>query len=481
MRRLILKPRLTRERGATTSPGRTAPLNAAAIPGCGDTVSSVGDRETRIPPHITAARKGRPGGLLRTRNFGLLWAGESVSGLGSAITTVAVPFVAITVLHASTGTVALLTAASWLPWFLIGLPAGTWVDRWPRRRILVSANLVSAAVLTAVPVAAWTGVLTVPMLLAAVLIAGTSSMFFTLAFNAYLPHLLAPDDRMEGNARLQASASAAEIAGPGLGGLLTEVAGAVGGLLIDASTFIFSAACLLRLRTTPEPRAAAGERPGILRQLSEGLGYFKYGEFMLPMLIVAAMINLGMLGVFSLRIVFLVRAEGIAPGTVGGLISLASLGGLLGAVLASRAVARFGSARTYVVVNVVTAPFMLLLPASGPGWRLALFTVGSFVVMLGATMSGIVTATFRVNYIPAHLLGRVTAVSRFVISGTVPLGAATAGVLATAFGIGAAMWVLAAFFAVTPLLLLASSMRSMRDFPALPSQPPVSSNDDRLR
>jgi MFS family permease len=166
---------------------------------------------------------------------------------------------------------------------------------------------------------------------------------------------------------------------------------------------------------------------------------------------------------------------------VGGLISLASLGGLLGAVLASRAVARFGSARTYVGVNVVTAPFMLLLPASGPGWQLALFTVGSFVVMLGATMSGTVTATFRVNYIPAHLLGRVTAVSRFVISGTVPLGAATASVLATAFGIGAAMWVLATFFAVTPLLLLATSMRGMRDFPALPSQPPVSSNDDQLR
>jgi len=319
-----------------------------------------------VSPNITAAKKRLPGGLFRTRNFALLWAGESVSGLGSAITTVAVPFLAITVLHASTGTVALLTAATWLPWFLIGLPAGTWVDRWPRRRILVSANLVSAAVLTAIPVAAWTGVLTVPMLLAAVLIAGTSSMFFTLAFNAYLPHLLAPDDRMEGNAKLQASASAAEIAGPGLGGLLTEVAGAVGGLLIDAVTFIVSAACLLRLRTTPEPRAA-GERPGMVRQLSEGLGYFKYGEFMLPMLIVAAMINLGMLGVFSLRIVFLVRAEGIAPGTVGGLISLASLGGLLGAVLASRAVARFGSARTYVAVNVVTAPFMLLLPASGPG------------------------------------------------------------------------------------------------------------------
>ncbi|MFI7643868.1 MFS transporter [Nonomuraea sp. NPDC049400] len=440
----------------------------------------MGNSETGIPPqHITEAKKRRLGGLLRTRNFRLLWAGESVSALGSAITTVAVPFVAVTTLHASTGEVAMLTAASWVPWFLIGLPAGTWVDRWPRRRILLAADLVSAVVLAAIPVAAWTDVLTVPMLLAAVLIIGTSSMFFTLAFNGYLPHLVAPDDRMEGNARLQTSASAAQIAGPGLGGLLTEVAGAVGGLLIDAVTFIVSAACLLGLRTTPEPRAAAGERPSMVRQLSEGLGYFKYGEFMLPMLIVAAMINIGMLGVFSLRIVFLVRAEGVAPGTVGALISLASLGGLLGAALASRVVARFGSARTYVGVNVVTAPFMLLLPASGPGWQLALFTVGSFVVMAGGTMSGIVTATFRVNYIPAHLLGRVTAASRFVISGTVPLGAAAADVLATAFGIGAAMWVLAIFFAVTPLLMLATSMRSMRDFPALPSQPPVYSRDDR--
>ncbi|MEU6721964.1 MFS transporter [Nonomuraea sp. NPDC046802] len=428
----------------------------------------MGTSETEDPPqHITAAKKRRPGGLLRTRNFGLLWAGESVSGLGSAITTVAIPFVAVTALDASTGTVAMLTAANWLPWSLLGLPAGTWVDRWPRRHILLAADLVSAVVLAAIPVAAWTGVLTMPMLLAAALIIGTSSMFFTLAFNAYLPHLLDPDDRMEGNAKLQTSASAAQITGPGLGGLLTEMAGAVGGLLLDAVTFIVSAACLMALRTTPEPRAA-GKRPGMVRQLSEGLGYFKYGEFMLPMLIVAAMINVGMLGLFSLRIVFLMRAEGIAPGTVGGLISLASLGGLLGAVLASRAVARFGSARTYVGVNVVTAPFMLLLPASGPGWRLALFTVGSFVVMAGATMSSIVTATFRVNYIPAHLLGRVTAASRFVISGTVPLGAATAAVLVTAFGIGTAMWVLAIFFAVTPLLLLATSMRSMRDFPALP-------------
>jgi MFS family permease len=412
----------------------------------------------------------RMGGLLRTRDFGLLWAGESISGFGSAITTVALPLVAVSTLHASVGTVALLTAASWLPWTLIGLPAGTWVDRWPRRRTLLTADLVSAAVLAAIPSAAWTGVLTVTMLLAAALAAGTSSMFFSLAFNAYLPHLLTSDDRLEGNARLQTSAQAAQVAGPGLGGLLAQLAGPVCGLLADALTFLVSAACLLSLRAGPEPRPAQASRPRMIRQIAEGLDPWRHGGFLLPMLVVAATMNFAMMGVFALRIVFLVRAEGAGPGTAGVLISLGSIGGLLGAALARRAVTRFGSARTYLIVSIATAPFMLLLPATGHGWRLLLFPAGSFVVLAGLAMAGVITFTFRANYIPPHLLGRVTAATGFVVAGTVPLGAATAGALATAFGIRAALWALAALFAVLPNFLLATSLRTLRDFPDRPRQ-----------
>jgi MFS family permease len=416
-----------------------------------------------------AASRGPVGGLLRTRNFGLFWAGESVSAFGSAITTVALPLVAVSTLHASTGMVALLTAANWLPWLLFGLPAGTWVDRWPRRRTMLAADLVSAAVLVAVPIAAWTGVLSIAALLAAALVCGTSSMFFNLAFNGYLPHLLpSARDRLEGNGKLQTSASVAQVAGPGLGGLLAEVAGAVCGLLIDAITFVVSAACLLSLRPGPEPRSVRADRPGMFRQIAEGFAVFRQGGFLLPMLAVATMINCGMLSIWALRIVFLVRTDGASPGTAGALISLSSLGGILGAALASRTVSRFGSARTYLVANVATAPFMLLLPASGPGWRLVLFAAGSFVVMASATMSGVITVTFRGNYIPAHLLGRVTAATGFVVAGTVPLGAVAAGALATALGIRAAMWALAILFAVTPLPLLATSLRHMRDFPVQP-------------
>jgi MFS family permease len=420
---------------------------------------------------ISAARRRPAGGLLRGRNFGLFWAGESVSGFGSAITTVALPLVAVSTLHASTGMVAMLTAANWLPWLLIGLPAGTWVDRWPRRRTMLAADLVSAAVLVAIPIAARTAVLTIAALLAAALVAGTSGMFFNLAFNGYLPHLLtSSSDRLEGNSKLQTSASAAQVAGPGLGGLLAQVAGAVCGLLIDAVTFLVSAACLLSVRTGPEPRPGRADRPGMVRQIAEGLEVFRQGGFLLPMLAVATMINCGMLSVWALRVVFLVRTDGAAPGTAGALISLSSLGGILGAALASRTVSRFGSARTYLAVNIAAAPFMLLLPASGPGWRLTLFAAGSFAVMASATMSGVITVTFRGNYIPGHLLGRVTAATGFVVAGTVPLGAAAAGALATAFGIRTAMWALAILFAVTPFPLLATSLRTMRDFPTHPPE-----------
>jgi MFS family permease len=111
---------------------------------------------------------------------------------------------------------------------------------------------------------------------------------------------------------------------------------------------------------------------------------------------------------------------------------------------------------------------MLLVPATGRGWGLLLFPAGSFVVLAGLAMAGVITFTFRANYIPPHLLGRVTAATGFVVSGTAPFGAATAGALATAFGIRAALWALAALFAVMPNFLLATSLRTMRDFPDCP-------------
>jgi MFS family permease len=405
-------------------------------------------------------------GLLRTRNFALLWVGQSTSAVGSAITTVAFPLVAISTLHAGPAMVALLTAATWLPWLLIGLPAGVWVDRWPRRRTLLVADIVSAAVLVVIPIAAWTDVLTMTMLLVAALLAGIAGVFANVAFNAFLPRLVGADDLMEGNAKLQTSASVALLVGPGLGGLLTQAAGAVSGVLIDALTFLASAACLLCLRSAPEPHPPADDRPGMLRQIAEGIGFIMRGRLLRAMLVVAAVTNFAMLGITALRVVFLVRTDGAAPGTAGLVIGVGSLGAILGAALASRASRRFGSARTYLAANVAGAPFVLLLPLGGHGWRLTLFAAGSFIALAGATMSNVMTMTFRGTFVPAHLLGRVTAASRIFVFGTIPFGAATAGLLASTLGIRSAMWALAVLYVIAPLPLLATEARRLRDFPA---------------
>ncbi|MER7283218.1 MFS transporter [Dactylosporangium sp. NPDC000244] len=406
------------------------------------------------------------GGLLRTRNFSLLWIGQSTSAVGSAISTVALPLVAVSTLHAGPAMVALLTAATWLPWLLIGLPVGVWVDRWPRRRTLLVADIVSAAVLVVIPLAAWSGALSMTLLVVAALLAGAAGVFANVAFNAFLPRLVGADDLMEGNARLQTSASVALVVGPGLGGLLAQAAGAVSGVLIDAVTFLVSAACLLGLRSGPEPRPSAGDRPGMLRQVAEGIGFIVRGRLLQAMLVVAAATNFAMLGITALRVVFLVRAEGTAPGTAGLVIGVGSLGAILGAALASPASRRFGSARTYLAANIAAAPFVLLLPLGGHGWRLTLFAAGSFLALAGATMSNVMTMTFRGNFVPAHLLGRVTAASRIFVFGTIPFGAATAGLLASALGIRPAMWVLAVLYVLAPLPLLATEARTLRDFPA---------------
>jgi MFS family permease len=415
-----------------------------------------------------APRRRTAGGLLRTRNYALLWIGESTSAVGSSITTVALPLVALSTLHAGAAMVALLTAATWLPWLLIGLPAGVWVDRWPRRPTLLIANIVSAVVLVVIPIAAWTNVLTMTMLLVAALLAGTAGVFFNVAFNAFLPHLVGTEDLLEGNSKLQTSASVALVIGPGLGGLLAQAAGAVSGILIDSVTFGVSAACLLGLRPEPEPRLRTGDRPGMLRQIAQGIGFILRGRLLRTMLVVAAMTNFAMLGITALRVVFLVRTDGVAPGTAGLVIGVGSLGAIIGAALASRASQRFGSARTYLVANVAAAPFILLLPLGGHGAGLTLFAVGSFIALAGATMSNVMTMTFRGTFVPAHLLGRVTAASRIFVFGTIPLGAAAAGLLASALGIRAAMWALAVLYVGTPLPLLATSARTLRDFPVNP-------------
>lgn len=284
--------------------------------------------------------------------------------------------VAVTVLDASTFVVAVLTAAAWLPWLLVGLPAGAWVDRLPRRPVMIVCDLASALLFLSVPVAAAIGALTVTQLLVVALGAGLARVFFETADQVYLPVLLRREQVPEGNAKLQATQTASYVLGPGLAGVTAQLAGAVTALLLDALSFLFSAACLLRIRTV-EPRPEhAGRSRSLRREIGEGLRFVARDPYLRVLTAFGAASNVGLVGYQAVLVVFLVREARLAPAPVGALVAAMSLGGIVGALLATTLGRRLGSARAMFLAAAFTGPPALLIPLAGPGEQLALPAIG---------------------------------------------------------------------------------------------------------
>ena len=199
------------------------------------------------------------GALRGHRDFQLLWGGETVSELGSQVSLLAIPLLAVRTLHATTIEMGFLTAASTAAFLVVGLPAGAWVDRLPPRLVMLASDALSAAAYASIPVAAWCGVLTVAQLIAVVLLAGTASVFFNSACQVLLPGVVDEADLTEANAKLLGSREVAQIGGPGLGGLLAQAAGPVTGLLADVVSFAVSFCCLTAMEP-PRDRRAGGQR-----------------------------------------------------------------------------------------------------------------------------------------------------------------------------------------------------------------------------
>jgi len=424
----------------------------------------------------------RFGGLLRQRSFRLLWIGETISQLGNAMAVVGVPLVAVIVLHASTFVVGVLTAAAWLPWLLIGLPAGAWVDRLPARRVMIACDVISAVVYASVPAAAWAGVLTTGQLVAASLLGGAASVLFMTAYQVYLPSLVKPDELIEGNTKMQGSASAALFAGPSLAGLVAQLLGAVTALLGNAVSFLVSAACLVGTGPAGAGLVAAPRRAGLRRlkrrsagpgsgglrrEIADGLLLVLRDPFLRQLSTFWAVANLALTGYTALLVVFLVRVIGLTPGSVGLLTAIPGIGGILGAVLTGRITTRLGTARGLLLSTLCAVPFGLLIPLTGPGLRLAFYVMGSLLAYTGIAVGNIIIAAFRQSYSPPGMCGRVTATMRFLIFGTSPIGALLGGSLGTWLGVRNALWVLLGAVALSGTLLLTRALTSGRDLPSV--------------
>ncbi|AXG76359.1 MFS transporter [Streptomyces paludis] len=415
------------------------------------------------------APRARGGLLRRHRDFRLLWCGETAGRFGASVTSVTMPLIAVSRLDAGPFEAGLLTAAAWLPWLVVGLPAGAWVDRVRRRPVMLAAAAVSLVLFAAVPLADRAGLLSIGPLLTVALLTGAAAVFFQTAYTAYLATLLTPEDQPEGNAKLHGSASAAQIAGLGSGGLTAQVAGAVNGMFVNAATFLVSLLCLTGIRHREPRPAPARRRPGALAaEVGEGLRLIAGDPWLRSLTLYGAASNLALMGYQSILVVFLVRSAGLAPGPVGALIAVAGAGGVLGAFLARRIAARTGTARALLYFALGLPSCALLIPLTSAGAGLLFFVVGGGCVSAGVVAENVLKATFQQRYCPPELLGRLTTSAAFLNYGTIPLGALLAGSLGDLLGLRPAMWIMTAGVPLAALILLFSPLRRARDLPASP-------------
>ena len=396
----------------------------------------------------------------------MLWGGQTVSELGSEITVLALPLVAVTTLHSTVFEVGLLTASSTAAFLLVGLPAGAIVDRLRRRPVLITADVVRCLAIGSVPVAATLGDLTLAQLYVVALLAGVMSVFFDVAYQSYLPALVGRDALVTANARLGATQSLAQVAGPSIGGWLVQVLGGPYALSADAASFVVSAASVTAIDAHEERPSRQGRGRGSLRrEIGEGLRFVLGHPILRAIAGTTSTANLfGSMGV-AVVIVFLVRTIHLRSGAIGLLFAAGALGGVVGALSASAAARRFGGARAAIWAIVAGGVGALLIPLTQRGALVALFPVGFFLSSLGAVMYNINQVSFRQRLCPTKMLGRMNATMRFIVWGVMPLGGLVGGALGAAFGTRATLWVSGGGELLAVFWLLGSPLRGRRDFP----------------
>jgi predicted MFS family arabinose efflux permease len=369
------------------------------------------------------------------RSFRLLWTGQSINGVGSFVSTLALPLLAVTRLHASTFDVAALAAIEWVPAVLIGLPVGALTDRSRHKRlIMMAANVGQAAAIGSVPVTAALRVLSLGTLLAAAFTSGLFEVCFQTAYTPYLRSIVPEDQLVAANGWMQSSQSAAQISGPPLGGLLVQAVGTATAIIADAVSFLLSLISLALIREDSVAPDARPERAGIRQEIGIGLRHLLGDPLLRTIATVAALANLLLTSISAVEVVFLARTVGVTPAMIGVIFAISGAGGLAGAASASWINRRAGPRRVAQYAFICTAPFTLPLPLTHRGPALAFFGIGVFAATYGIVLAGVTFAAIRQICCPPALLGRVQASSRLLTAATIPVGSLIGGAVGQHFG-----------------------------------------------
>jgi MFS family permease len=398
-------------------------------------------------------------------DFRRLWLAQTISQIGGQITYLALPLTAAISLAATPAEMGILTAMGAVPSLLFGLFAGEVVDRRARRPILISADVARALLLATIPLAWIAGSLSMPLLYLVAFLGGICALFFDIAYQAFVPSLLERRRLVEGNSLLELSRSAAEVIGPTLGGGLVQLLKAPGAIAADACSFLASAVLIARIRVQEPSRSRTTAESTFWLSALAGAREVARSAPMRALALSLAAIGLFNAMIEAVAILYLTRSLGLAPGVLGVVFAIGSIGFIVGAMLPARMVRRLGIGPTLAVSVAVVGVSDLALPLAGSDLRWVLLAVGlgQFFFGLGLTVFRVAQASVRQAIVPDALMGRVGGALNVVGWGIAPLGAVVGGLLGQTIGLWWTLVIGAVLEAATSLVIWRSPLWAMRD------------------
>jgi MFS family permease len=381
-------------------------------------------------------------GLLRQHDFRALWLGAALSQFAARMIAFGLPLVAIEQAHATAWQVGLVSVLGTVAFAVVGLPAGALVDRVRQRRLLLWSDFARAVLVAALAAPLLGGAALGPVYVVA-LATGVLAVFFDVAQQSYLPKLIGRADLVAGNGRLTTVQMVAQVAGPVCAGGLIALAGLRGTVLVIAAAFLGSALCLNRI-TAPDQRPVPAPDRHLGREIAAGLRFVLRRPVLRRIALAGALYNLFTLVIQSIVTVRLVRDLGLSAAGAGVYFTAGGIGGVLGALAAKWLADRLGRQRIIGLSLVMTAPFALLTPVVTSGSAVWLAAGGYAIVSVGAVVFNVAQVSARQQVCPDELLGRMNATLRFLLWGSMPVGALLGSVCAATIGVRAGLWVGAA-------------------------------------
>jgi MFS family permease len=407
------------------------------------------------------------GEVLREPMFAKYWTASTISSLGTAATTVALPVLVVRQLSASNFEVGLVNAAQLLPYLVLGLLAGVFIDRWRRRTLLIWTSAGRAVLLALVPAFWASGLLTLPLLIVILIGFGCLNVFAVAGTQSFLPAVVSHPQLFRANARLDQSDAAAQTLGPAAGGALVAALGAPLILLVDAASYVLDAVLIGRIKVPEPPRARDRNSAGVRSEIKAGVAWTYRHTTLAPLSVSTHVWFFGNSVTLTVLMPFALRQLGLSSLAFGLLFAVLGAATLAGAVLAPRAGNLLGVGRTIVICRAGhTLPLIVIGVISSPGISRPA-AIAALFIALGAwgIIGGIENPNemgFRQTITPAEFLGRVNSTVRSANRTCALVGALVGGAVAGAYGFQAAFFLSAAVFGGAFVIAVVTPLRSAR-------------------